>query len=313
MFFPVGDTPNPPRFTAWVNWALIAANVAIFVRYTLPLSMQPVDPTDPLLPAYLELLRGSLPPGTSLRAVVSQITAYDLLVFEHGYKPGARELSDLFSAMFLHAGFAHLGGNMLFLWIYGDNVEHRLGRVRYLLVYLLTGVAASEGFALLAAGSLTPMIGASGAISGVLGLYFVLFPRNRVKVFVFLFPLIMTTVLIPARWVLGAYVLFDNLMPLFAGARTGVAYGAHLGGFVAGALVAVWGARVAWSVPRRRRAASPSRTEQAYDLLEQGLAHIEERDYTAAYHALIAAIERDPRGPAATEAFEILQSLRGRF
>jgi hypothetical protein len=142
--------------------------------------------------------------------------------------------------MFLHASWLHLGGNMLFLWIFGDNVEHRLGRIGYLLAYLGCGVAATLFFALFAQGSKVPMLGASGAISGVLGFYFLWFPRNRVKVFVFLFPFIMNTFLVPARLVLGFFLLIDNLLPFLisGGASTGVAHGAHIGGFVAGLALA---------------------------------------------------------------------------
>lgn len=239
MLFPIGDTPNP-RFTPWVNWALIALNVLVFLAFTLPLSQQPADPTDPLLLQYVSVLREAYP-SLSAADLAQGLTAYDSFVFEHGYKPGAPSLSDLFSAMFLHAGLGHLLGNMLFLWIYGDNVEHRLGHLRYLLVYLLSGVAATLGFALLAGGSMTPLVGASGAISGALGLYFVFFPRNRVKVFVFLFPFIMRVFLVPARLVLGVYLLWDNVLPLLISGSSGggVAYGAHIGGFVAGVLIAL--------------------------------------------------------------------------
>ena len=98
-----------------------------------------------------------------------------------------------------------------------------------------------------------PMVGASGAISGVLGLYFLLFPRNKVKVFVALFPFFMNVVLLPARLVLGIYILFDNLLPFLVGAQSGVAYGAHIGGFVAGLALAWVGEQVAWHWPWRDR------------------------------------------------------------
>lgn len=238
MFLPIGDTPNPIGFKAYVNWALIAANIAVFVLVSLPLMTEPASLGTSGASEYLRALGQR--PGS----------LYDVFVFQHGLKPGAFQISDLFSSMFLHGGFAHLAGNMLFLWIYGDNVEHRLGRVRYLLVYLGTGVIASLTFAAFAAGSMTPMVGASGAISGVLGLYFILFPRNQVKVFVFLFPFIMNVLLIPARIVLGFYLIIDNLFPALLGAQSGVAYGAHIGGFVGGLAVA-------WIVARRGGSSSP--------------------------------------------------------
>ncbi len=241
--FPISDAPNPTR-TPIVTYLLIAANVIVFLLYTLPLSGQAPSPDDPRLAAYLEVVRQSLPPGVSLREALQSISAYDLFVFEHGYKPGAARWSDLWSAMFLHAGFMHLFGNMLFLWIYGDNVEYRLGRVRYLLAYLLTGVAATLAFAVMAPTSLIPMVGASGAISGVLGFYFIWFPRNVVRVLLLFFPLFMRVVEVPARVVLGIYLVLDNLVPMLlqGSGGGGVAHGAHIGGFVAG-LVMAW----AWS------------------------------------------------------------------
>jgi membrane associated rhomboid family serine protease len=143
--------------------------------------------------------------------------------------------------MFLHGGFAHLFGNMLFLWIYGDNVEHRLGSVRYVLWYLATGACATLFHGLFDSDSRLPLVGASGAISGVLGFYFVWFPRNLVRVWVLLFPFFMNVVHLPARLVLGFYLVLDNIFPflLTRGAQgAGVAYGAHIGGFLAGLAVA---------------------------------------------------------------------------
>ena len=222
MFIPIGDTPNPRNYTPWVTYALILANVAVYLFISLPLSGRSPDPNDPLLQEYLRFLAPSLPPGTSLRQVLAQLSAYDLFTFAHGYKPGAPETGDLLFSLFLHGGFFHLAGNMLFLWIFGDNVEHRLGRAGFLLVYLASGVVATLAFAALAGDSLRPLVGASGAISGVLGLYFLLFPRNQVRVLIFLF-FIFDIWLLPARWVLGFYVIVDNLLPLLLGSESSVA------------------------------------------------------------------------------------------
>lgn len=250
MLFPIGDTPNPRNFRPWVNWLLIAVNIGIFVLISLPLSSQRANPQDPALVEYLRVVAPHLSPVTAYQRYRNQISAYNLFVFVHGYKPAMPELSDLFWAMFLHANIWHLAGNMLFLWIYGDNVEHRLGRIGYLLTYLATGVAATLFFAVFAWSSPTPMIGASGAISGVLGLYFLLFPRNKVKLFVAFFPFFFDVILLPARWVLGFYILFSNILPFLAGgAQSGVAYGAHIGGFFAGLGIAWAGERVAWHWP----------------------------------------------------------------
>lgn len=180
------------------------------------------------------------PPGTDWRSVLGGVTAYDVYLFQHGFRPAAPEWIDLVTSIFLHGGFMHLAGNMLFLWIYGDNVEHRMGRWRYLAAYMATGVAATLFYSLFVGRSPLPLVGASGAISGLLGFYFLWFPRNTVRVFVFLFPIFMNVVEIPARFVLGVYLIIDNLFPFLvsAGGGGGVAHGAHLGGFLAGLAMA---------------------------------------------------------------------------
>ena len=240
MILPLSDAPNPGG-RPYVTYALIAANVLVYVLVSLPLSARPPDTSSPAFDAYVQVVRNQLPPGVPLRAALANTSAYDLYVFEHGYKPAAPQLADLFFSLFLHGGFLHLFGNMLFLWIYGDNVEYRLGRVAYLLWYLATGVAATLFFALFASGSTVPLVGASGAISGVLGFYFLWFPRNSVRLFVFLFPFFMNVVAVRARLVLGVYLLLDNVLPFLisTGGGGGVAHGAHIGGFVAG-LAGAW-------------------------------------------------------------------------
>jgi membrane associated rhomboid family serine protease len=144
--------------------------------------------------------------------------------------------STLFTSMFLHGGWAHLGGNMLYLWIFGDNVEKRLGAGRYLFFYLACGVAAALAHIAFNSGSTVPTVGASGAISGVLGGYLVLFPRNQVRV--------LTrggVATVPAVMMLGLWIVIQLLSGMGsiteAGASDGVAYLAHVGGFVAGVLL----------------------------------------------------------------------------
>jgi membrane associated rhomboid family serine protease len=128
---------------------------------------------------------------------------------------------------------------MLYLWIYGNNVEHRLGALAYLFWYLATGVAAIVFHALFNLGSPVPLVGASGAISGVLGFYLIWFPRHVVKVFVFLFPFYVGIVHVGATVVLVLFLVVDNLLPfVLAPHGSGVAHGAHIGGFLAGMLVA---------------------------------------------------------------------------
>lgn len=233
MLLPIGDLPNP-KTTPYVNWLLIGINIAVFIVITLPLSAARPDLNDPALLEYLNIIgaRGNWSP----EMVFDHISAYDLVVYHYGFRPAEFSLLSMFTAMFMHAGWMHLAGNMLFLWIYGDNVEHRLGHVGYLVAYLAAGLVATLFFGMFVPNSQVPMLGASGAISGVLGFYFLWFPRNRIKVFVFLFPLLMTTVLIPSRIVLGVYLVIDNLLPFMttSAGGSGVAYGAHLGGFLAG-------------------------------------------------------------------------------
>ncbi|MCX6550957.1 MAG: rhomboid family intramembrane serine protease, partial [Acidobacteria bacterium] len=209
MILPLSDAPNPGG-RPYITYLLIAANVAVYLLVSLPLSSQPPDPADPMLGAYIEVVRNQLPSDVPLRAILNSLSAYDLFVFSHGYKPIAPQVTDLFFSLFLHGGFLHLFGNMLFLWIYGDNVEYRLGSLGFLFWYLATGVAATLFFALFSPGSAVPLVGASGAISGVLGFYFLWFPRNTVRMFVFLFPFFMNVVSVPARLVLGIYLVVDN-------------------------------------------------------------------------------------------------------
>ena len=237
MFLPLGDSPNPPG-RAWVNTGLIALNGAVYLLVSLPLAHSAPDLTSPWLHEYLHALGVRTP--AQLQLVLSHLSAYEALVYQYGFKPADPSLLTLLTSLFLHGGLLHLAGNMLFLWIFGDNVEYRLGALRYLLVYLLCGVAATLFFALFTPASRIPLVGASGAISGVLGCYFLWFRRNRVKTFVFLFPFFMQSLFLPARLVLGFYLVVDNLLPfLFAGSSAGgVAHGAHIGGFIAGLAIA---------------------------------------------------------------------------
>jgi membrane associated rhomboid family serine protease len=143
----------------------------------------------------------------------------------------------LLTSMFLHGGWGHLGGNMLFLWIFGDNIEHRIGHLRFLLFYLVCGLAAGIAHILFNSGSSIPTVGASGAISGVLGGYLLLFPRNRVYVLTW-----GGVAAVPAMLMLGFWILMQFLNGFGAVAETpetgGVAYLAHIGGFVAGMVMA---------------------------------------------------------------------------
>ena len=143
----------------------------------------------------------------------------------------------LLTSMFLHGGWGHLGGNMLFLWIFGDNIEHRIGHMRFLVFYLVCGLAAGIAHIIFNSASGIPTVGASGAISGVLGGYLLLFPRNRVYVLTW-----GGVAAVPAMLMLGLWILMQFINGFGAVAETpetgGVAYLAHIGGFVAGMLLA---------------------------------------------------------------------------
>jgi membrane associated rhomboid family serine protease len=138
--------------------------------------------------------------------------------------------------MFLHGGWFHLIGNMWFLWVFGNNVEDSMGRVRYLVFYLLCGLAAAASQTLVNPGSAIPMVGASGAISGVMGAYIVLYPRVRVHMLVFL-GIFITRIVVPAYLMLGYWFLLQIIGGGLASGEGGVAFWAHAGGFVTGALL----------------------------------------------------------------------------
>lgn len=220
--FPIRDH-NPSGRTPYVTYALIAANVGVFLSYWLTI------PSENAL-GYFFATWGLVP---------AEVTA------------GA-DLHSIFTSMFLHGGWMHLVGNMLFLWIFGDNLEDIMGHVRYALFYLACGLAAAILQVAADPGSYIPMVGASGAIAGVMGGYLLLFPRAKVDV-LFIFIIFFRVFPIPAWIMLGIWFAIQ----LFSGVNTpsdagGVAYWAHAGGFIAG-LVLTWpfwiarGGRSFWS------------------------------------------------------------------
>ena len=161
------------------------------------------------------------------------------------------------TSMFLHGGFWHLAGNMLYLWVFGNNIEEAMGHVRFCIFYLLCGIAAVAAQVLLNPAAEVPMVGASGAISGVLGAYMLLYPRARVLLGLPLGFLIVQLGRFPAIWVLAAWFLMQLIMGSIAAAQApgdsegGIAFGAHVGGFIAGlVLVTVFKRR---AVPLWRR------------------------------------------------------------
>ena len=203
--FPFRDH-NPSSRIPYVTYALIAINVLIFIFNLNPETQAEFYYTYGLVPSWVSQGQG---------------------------------LSGYLTSMFLHGGWMHLIGNMLFLWIFGDNIEDTLGHIPYLIFYVLTGIAAAGLHVFLNPTSEVPLIGASGAIAGVMGGYWLLFPKARVDILIF-FVIIIRTFTIPAFIVLSLWLA----MQVFSGFSTssgggGVAYWAHFGGFVAGALVMI--------------------------------------------------------------------------
>jgi membrane associated rhomboid family serine protease len=206
---------NPIRIRPVVTIGLIALCILVFLwQLTLPEGGQAAVYSLGLIPAVF-LGGAELPP--ELQAVPAPLT--------------------LITSMFLHGGLLHLGGNMLYLWIFGDNIEDRMGRFRFLAFYLICGIAAAFAQALPDANSVVPMIGASGAVSGVLGAYLVLYPRAKVLVAVPLL-IVFYTFHLPALAVLGVWFAGQLLSSMAQEAgQAGIAFRAHIGGFVAGILL----------------------------------------------------------------------------
>ena len=178
--------------------------------------------------------------GKNMQAAVYSLGMIPAVLFNFTQLPAelvtVPPIATIFTSMFLHGGWMHLLGNMLFLWIFGNNIEDAMGHGRFVLFYLICGIAAAMTQALPDPQSAIPMVGASGAISGILGAYLVLYPRAKVLV---LIPLgfFITTWRIAAGWVLGAWFLIQLFSSLGDTSAGGVAWGAHVGGFVAGALL----------------------------------------------------------------------------
>lgn len=215
---PFADEAGPRRRLPVVMLVILLANLLVF-GFELSLG----DRADLLLRAY-----GAVP-----REIV---TGRDLPPF------GPRPIQlTLLTSMFLHAGLLHLASNMLYLWVFGDNVEDRLGSLRFLVFYLLCGLAANVAQIALAPLSTVPSVGASGAIAGILGAYLVLFPHASIRVLLFIGPFF-TVTRFSALLVIGLWFIIQLLSGLITlgtvgSQRGGVAFWAHIGGFVAGALL----------------------------------------------------------------------------
>jgi membrane associated rhomboid family serine protease len=197
---PIGDDDSARRSIPLVTYALIALNVLFF---------------------FVELSGGDAFIG-KWAFVPSRFLA----------NPGA-DFMTIFTSMFMHAGWVHLGGNMLYLWIFGDNVEDRLGPIKFLVFYLLCGIAATFAQLAFSMGSNIPNLGASGAIAGVLGAYILMFPQGRVRVLQGQQVIQVSALIVIGFWII--LQLFSGIGSITSAADTGgVAYMAHIGGFIAG-------------------------------------------------------------------------------
>jgi len=197
--FPIGDDNSARRTTPVVTYALIALNILFF---------------------FVELSGGE--------AFIMKWSFVPSRFLAHP----AADFPTLFTSMFMHAGWVHLGGNMLYLWIFGDNVEDNFGHAKFIVFYLLCGLAATFAQLVFSLNSNVPNLGASGAIAGVLGAYILLFPRGQVRVLQG-----QTVIPVPALMVIGLWIVlqfFSGIGSIANAAEGGVAYMAHIGGFVAG-------------------------------------------------------------------------------
>lgn len=206
--FPIHDDTERIHGRPYLNYGLIAVNIIIFI--------------------YEVIATGNFGDQIATNALLDRYGAIPNQVL-------SGNVSSIFTSMFLHGGIAHLAGNMIFLFVFGDNIEDRFGRIKYLIIYLMWGAVAAFAHSIVAVyagGGEIPAIGASGAISGVLGAYLVLFPRAKIYTIVFAF--FITTIRIPAI----AFIPFWFIMQVVLGVIgpvSGVAYTAHIGGFLAGA------------------------------------------------------------------------------
>ena len=236
MLLPVSDDDRALTGRGLVTLLLVAANVAVFglqlaePAVTYGWSVVPREIT-----TGVDLVNARQLPGEDPEA---EVRTPEEIPQRSGPGPAPWIFLTVLTAMFMHGGWGHLGGNVLYLWIFGDNVEQRFGAGPFLLFYIGSGVVATLAQVALDPGGLVPNLGASGAISGVMGAYLVLFPRNRVHVLV-----VVVVVSLPAFVVLGLWIATQYLDGVGAVAATeqtaGIAYGAHLGGFATGVALGV--------------------------------------------------------------------------
>jgi membrane associated rhomboid family serine protease len=255
---PIRDA-NPTRRTPWVTLAFIAANLVVFLLWQPTFGGEGEQIgfffCNAEVPWEVSNTTNLADGGAEARRALdvdTQGSGAAVQAFVRSECPDKSWLLSVFVAMFLHGGWLHIAGNMLFLWIFGNNVEDRLGPVLFVAFYVLGGLAATGLQVVFDANSTIPTVGASGAIAAVLGAYLVLFPRARVTTLVFFF--IITWIELPASVVLvGWFVLqiFSGVGQLSQEVAGGVAYWAHIGGFAFGAVIV-------WLFLRGRRPPAPA-------------------------------------------------------
>jgi membrane associated rhomboid family serine protease len=234
MLFPIGDDNSQITIKPYVTYALIVANALVWVL------LQQMDGGSAFTFAYSTVPAEII---TGKDIVTQAITETDKYTGITHYNPGLGQTNipvyfTLVTRMFMHGSWGHIFGNMLYLFIFGDNLENRLGRTKFFMFYMLTGVIASLSHVMSTfffnQSSIVPSLGASGAISGVLGGYILLFPKLKVRA-IFLYQVIV----IPAYIALGIWILFQIISSLgvLGGQGDGVAYAAHIGGFIAGVML----------------------------------------------------------------------------
>ena len=221
--FPIGDDNTDRHLQPIVNYSFIGINILVFLllqqlgsndAFTYAFSLVPKEITSGIDLTGVQVIRDSLGNTAQIPQYATPLPVY----------------FNFLSSMFMHGDIMHIFGNMLFLFIFGDNIENAIGHIRYAVFYVLCGIAAAAGQIIMGPDSIIPMLGASGAISGVLGGYVLLFPRRNVRAIIFNF---VTTV--PAFVAIGIWIVYQLVLGyLSPSGGGGVAYAAHIGGFIAG-------------------------------------------------------------------------------
>ncbi|MBK7933049.1 MAG: rhomboid family intramembrane serine protease [Pyrinomonadaceae bacterium] len=222
--FPIGDDNSDRRIQPVVNYAFIGINILVF------LLLQQLGRNDAFTYAF-SLVPREILSGIDIQGLVEIRDTAGRMIGEVNHQSTPLPVYfNFLSSMFMHGDVMHIVGNMLFLFIFGDNIENRIGHIRYAFFYIICGLAAAVGQIVMGPDSIIPMLGASGAISGVLGGYLMLFPQRSVRAIIFHFA---TTV--PAFVAIGIWIVYQLVLGyLTPSGGGGVAYAAHIGGFIAG-------------------------------------------------------------------------------